>query len=255
MAPTRSACDLVHLARKGAVFFCLMLIIMGGLTRPLYALGSTTAPAHPLTLYGPLLSFDIYRNGTRIGEHNVRFTDTDGTLRVRTDFNLSIGALFITLYELTYSSDAIWRDGVLRGLTASTNRNGDLSTVSAQENGDGQLNVSGPNGTQVATIGLYPTNHWNAGVISSSELLNTITGKTNNVTLQAVGTETVITNLGRLVATRYRYVGEIENEVWYDGEGRWVRMQFPGDDGSLIELRCRQCVRPSQAIADREVNP
>ena len=43
-------------------------------------------------------------------------------------------------------------------------------------------------------------------------------------------------------ATRYRYSGELEQtEVWYDDEGRWLRLRFPGGDGLPIDFICRRC--------------
>jgi hypothetical protein len=50
-------------------------------------------------------------------------------------------------------------------------------------------------------------------------------------------------------ATHYKYEGEIQNDVWYDAEGRWVRMKFLGDDGSAIEFRCRKCFPASSGNA------
>ena len=42
-------------------------------------------------------------------------------------------------------------------------------------------------------------------------------------------------------ATRYAYTGDLDNEVWYDDVGRWVKMRFKGRDGSTIDYVCRRC--------------
>ena len=47
-------------------------------------------------------------------------------------------------------------------------------------------------------------------------------------------------------ATLYRYTGDLDTEVWYDDEGRWVRMRFKAKDGSVITYQCEVC-RPSGA--------
>ncbi len=201
-------------------------------------------------LYGDAIAFDIYRNDTRIGSHNVTFRDEADGLKVTTNFELEIGLLFVKLFELQYESEALWSDGQLVALSATTNRNGDVTEVEAQASDDA-LVIDGPNGTQSARMGIYPTNHWNAGVIGSTQLMNTITGKVNEVRLVPLRTERVTTNAGMVEATRYKYEGAIQNEVWYDADGRWVAMQFPGDDGSLIELRCRQCVATASLEAAR----
>jgi len=195
-------------------------------------------------LYGESIQFDIVRNGSRVGSHKVSFERRDDALSVVTDFQLEVGALFMTFFELTYRSEALWRNGQLFSLFSRTDRNGDVSTVTADV-ADGMLRGLGPNGPFAAALGVYPTNHWNAGVKRSSQLINTITGRVSDVQLVPVGVELVQTERGLVEATRYKYDGAIENEVWYDGEGRWVRMQFPGGDGSLVELHCRKCF-PSQ---------
>lgn len=201
-------------------------------------------------LYGDSIAFDIYRNDARIGTHNVTFRDEEGGLKVTTNFELEIGLLFVKLFELQYESEALWEDGKLVALSATTNRNGEVSEVEASAAED-ILTINGPNGTQTAQMGIYPTNHWNSGVIGSTQLMNTITGKVNDVELVPLGTERVPTNAGMIEAMRYKYEGAIQNEVWYDAEGRWVAMQFPGDDGSLIELRCRQCVASASLEVSR----
>lgn len=201
-------------------------------------------------LYGDSIAFDIYRNEARIGSYNVIFRDAAEGLKVTINFELEIGLLFVKLYELQYQSEALWEDGQLVSLSARTDRNGDISEVEASANED-TLTIDGPNGRQTAAIGIYPTNHWNSGVIGSTQLMNTITGQVNDVRLVDLGTERVATNVGMVEATRYKYEGAIQNEIWYDADGRWVAMQFPGEDGSLIELRCRQCVASASLEATR----
>lgn len=201
-------------------------------------------------LYGDRIEFDVVRNGTVIGSHIVDFKRDDTGLQVNVDFRIEIRALFLTLYRMTYQSVARWQDAGLVSLYAETNRDGDTTSVRLQESG-GRLVGNGPSGSLVASLGTYPTNHWNAGVRESDTLINTISGRVNAVRLLPVGETEVETERGLKQATHYRYVGAIENEVWYDDEGRWLAMRFPADDGSSIELRCRKCFPTSAAQVSR----
>ena len=88
---------------------------------------------------------------------------------------------------------------------------------------------------------LFPTNHWNAGVLGQTRVLNTLTGKINNVSILSKGIETVSTENGPIKATRYVYSGDLDNEVWYDDLGRWVKMRFKASDGSTINYVCKSC--------------
>ncbi|MEQ8747967.1 DUF6134 family protein [Pyruvatibacter sp.] len=200
-------------------------------------------------LYGDRMEFGVYRNGSPVGQHYVQFEAADEGLRVTTSTSLAVSALFITVYRFDYESDAVWRDGALMSLTARTNDAGSVIEIDAEAN-NGVLFVRGPNGTDQTPVGIYPTNHWNAGVIGATQVLDTFTGRIAGVELAPLGVEQVETAHGTIDATRYQYSGAIDNEVWYDDQGRWVKMQFRGTDGSTIELRCRACKGVDVADAD-----
>lgn len=200
-------------------------------------------------LYGEEIAFDVYRNGTLVGEQTVDFSTQKDELAVDINFHLTVKALYITFYKMTYSSKSLWQDGNLVSLTARTDRNGDKTAVDARAKGSNLIG-NGPAGEFSTPLGIYPTDHWNAGVIGSTKLVNTINGRVNDIRLVPVGPDKIKTNQGVVDATHYKYQGEIKNDVWYDAAGRWVHMSFFGDDGSLIEFRCRQCIPSSSALAD-----
>lgn len=191
-------------------------------------------------LYGDKIIFDVYRDGTRVGSQRVDFEEKDGALAVDINFQLMIKALYITFYKMDYRSDSIWKDGRLVSLSSRTDQNGKVRTVTASLK-DGMLVGNGPDGPLRAPSGTYPTDHWNAGVIGSNKLINTINGRVNDVRLVPKGYEQVPTERGPVKARRYQYEGEIENEVWYDADGRWLHMRFLGEDGSVIEFKCVKC--------------
>tara|TARA_R110000824_G_scaffold118960_14_gene272176 strand:+ start:311209 stop:311856 length:648 start_codon:yes stop_codon:yes gene_type:complete len=199
-------------------------------------------------LYGDSILFDVYRDGTRVGSQRVDFEEKDGALAVDINFQLVIKALYITFYKMNYSSDSLWKDGQLVSLSSRTDQNGKVRTVTASLK-DGKLVGKGPEGPLSAPLGTYPTDHWNAGVIGSKELVNTINGRVNEVRLVPKGYEQVSTERGPVRAMRYQYEGEIQNEVWYDAEGRWVHMRFLGEDGSVIEFKCAKCFPAAKGSA------
>ena len=112
-----------------------------------------------------------------------------------------------------------------------------------------QLNV--PDGVVSVDAPLYPTNHWNPAVVEQVRVLNTLTGKINNVQIKAQNKESVLTENGTIEATRYAYSGDLETEVWYDDAGRWVKMRFKARDGSTINYVCRRCQGPSDPQAPK----
>ncbi len=193
-----------------------------------------------LAAYGPEIAFDVYRDGKRIGEHRVAFKERGGVLTVESRFAIRVTVLGLPLYTYDYESTGTWRDGHLVRLRARTDDDGDVSAVEAERQ-DGKLKVHGGDIQSVAPGGIYPTTHWNPGVIGATQVLNTITGRINTVRMEDRGIENVATGDTHRPARHFAYTGELETEVWYDMSGRWVKMRFNGKDGTPIEYVCRRC--------------
>jgi hypothetical protein len=198
------------------------------------------SPANPFALYGDEIYFDVYRKGTKVGFHRVRFDGTATDLTVSTEFKLQIDIFFITAFRYSYVSEEKWRNGRLEGLTADTDDDGTISAVNASWV-DETLRIENRTSSVESSQPLFPTTHWNAGVVTQSQVLNTITGGIDDVQIEPTTTESVMTERGAVEAIRYTYSGDLQNEVWYDQQGRWVKMRFTGTDGSLIEYVCKRC--------------
>jgi hypothetical protein len=193
-----------------------------------------------LSLYsGPIL-FDVYRQGEKVGSHRVRFTRKGADLIISSRFDLQIDFLFFTAFRYVYESEERWRSGQLKALTVSVNDDGKIFSLEANRSGN-SLTVKNGGDAYNVDAPLYLTNHWHAGVLGENRILNTLTGRVNKVTIQPIAREAVETERGEVMATRYAYSGELENEVWYDDAGRWVKMRFTGRDGSMIDYICRRC--------------
>lgn len=193
-----------------------------------------------LSLYGSGIDFDVYRHGAKVGHHKVQFDYSDSELLVSSQFFLEIRVLFVSAYRYIYQSESIWRQGELYSLKATVDDDGTVFSVSATRNGK-TYRISNPDGAEAARAPVYPTNHWNIGVLEENRVLNTLTGRINNVSIVQKGRENVQTEWGYVMATRYAYTGDFDTEVWYDDAGRWVKMRFEGKDGSTIDYICRRC--------------
>ena len=72
-------------------------------------------------------------------------------------------------------------------------------------------------------------------------MINTLNGKVANVKIAEIESEQILAEGKTISANRYQYSGDVETTVWYDNAGRWVKMQFNGKDGSVIDYRCIEC--------------
>jgi hypothetical protein len=206
--------------------------------------GRAMSAFDPREIYGDGIQFDVYREGKLVGRHDVSFSRSEDSLVVESRFEIAINFLFFTAYKYVYQSSAWWQDGDLSVLKAEVNDNGDVSSLITERAGDRMvLNRSGER--DVVAAPLLPTNHWNSAVLVETRVLNTLTGRVNNVRIVPREREQIPTERGPVAATRYLYTGDLATEVWYDDAGRWVKMRFQGTDGSTIDYRCRRCQGPA----------
>lgn len=194
----------------------------------------------PRALYGDEVSFDVSRNGEPVGSHRLRFREGANEVVVESEFSVAVKVWFVTAYRYHYTSTSAWRDGCLVSLQAAVDDNGTRSEVQARAE-EGRLKIVGPAGQVVGDAGLIPTDHWHPAVVNAEQVLNTISGKVSNVRILAGERETITVAGEARAARRYVYTGDLRNEVWYDDDGRWVKMRFTTGDGSTIEYTCRVC--------------
>jgi hypothetical protein len=154
--------------------------------------------------------------------------------------DIQVKVLMVTAYRFLYTSTDVWQNGCLVALNAMVDDNGKTKTIRAEQR-DGGLTVVGPGGTQVGPSDLFPTNHWNAGVIGSTRVIDTLKGTVADVRISDRGIETVTAGGKKQPARRFVYTGDVETEVWYDDSGRWLKMRFAAQDGSVVEYICERC--------------
>ncbi len=196
----------------------------------------------PFAAYGESIRFRVLRDGEPVGQHTVRFERRGEDLVVRSRFQLEVKVLFVTAYRFSYASTGTWRDGKLVSLSADINDDGKKARVVAEQE-NGTFRIEGPKGVERASLGIFPTNHWHPGVLDSTRVLNTITGGVNTVQIIDQGPDQVTINGRTAQARHFIYTGDLQNNVWYDADGRWVKMRFQGKDGSTIDYVCEQCRR------------
>ncbi len=194
--------------------------------------------------YEDEIEFEVIRNGKIVGSHRTVFSHSSAGLHARSTMQLTVTLLFIPFFDFAYDSHSTWCDEKMVALEATVARNGVLNSVSASSDGVTTLVQSGQ--TQLAhPATLIPTDHWNPAVLQTSHVLNTITGRINNVDIvQCPATKARTLGLSLPAGTEcFEYTGDLTATVWYLHE-RWIGLAFQGDDGSDIVYRCRDCRIP-----------
>lgn len=210
-----------------AVFLTAMVLVL-----------NTTSIAHSSTdnsiivnQYAPTTTYAITRKGKRIGTHEVRFTGDNSALTVTVKSRIRVTVLKIPVFVFEYDSTELWKDGVLVSATSEVQEN-DKLTKSSMLSDTTKTLLNGPRGKKTVERLYFTSNHWNPAVIETKRLFNTLSGTDSSVNIAMINDESKV---NELTASQYRYSGDIEADTWYSSSGKWLKLQFKGKDGSLIE--------------------
>ena len=104
-------------------------------------------------------------------------------------------------------------------------RDGKDGSVRASSTGE-SLNVNGTDYSGAVPLGILPSSHWNVAQTRATQLLSTEDGELIKINVVDKGQDTVVVDGQRVDARRYLMDSDIDVDLWYDAEGRWVKLAF-----------------------------
>lgn len=183
--------------------------------------------------------FAVLRDGAEIGQHRLRFQRDGIDLIVDIDTDLQVRlAGILPVFRFQHEGREVWRNGRLVAIDTRTNDDGTRDFVRGRAIGEG-FAIESAGKRALMKPDILPTSYWNRSLVEHRklELLNSQDGRTLSVEIQPAGEELVEAD-GMLVwAQRYLIRGDLDQEIWFDGDGAWVKGRFRAFDGSLIEYR------------------
>ncbi len=208
--------------------------------------------------YPATWTFDAYREGQPIGYHKLTFEHSkSGSQTVTTDVDIALQKLGVTVYRYRHHATEVWQDGQLQKLDTITDDNGVSYTVAGRRTTRGlevERTASGlvapaavpEQGLQRPEVSretfapdTLPTSLWSVEGVRRSVVLNSQYGKLSHIKVETVGREPVRLQSGEKSATRYRVTGDLQMELWFDDDGRWLKANFRAPDGSIVEYVLR----------------
>jgi hypothetical protein len=169
------------------------------------------------------LAFQVFRNGTKVGEHQVVFTGDDAARTATTDVAMTVKIGPVPVFKYTHRSIEKWVAGKWVSAEAATNSNGKIQKVVAHAQ-PGFVQIDGPAGSLKAPADALPLSHWNQGNFGKP-LFNQQEGKLLKVKCVQVA------------PGHWSIRGEAEIDDFYDAGGAWTALQGKLDDGSKMEYR------------------
>ena len=195
----------------------------------------------PLVVYGKDILFDVFRNGAKVGQHQVTFERHGEDLVASSRMTIAIKVMFITGYRFNYNSVETWDGARLKALDVSVDDDGKKTAIHGRADGQNFRVTGGKVGEIAAPAAILPTTHWNSSQPAAGVTLDTLDGVLRPGPAERIGTEQIRMPGGPIDAVHFAYTGGLKGtEVWY-ADARWVQLRFRGRDGSVIEYRCVRC--------------
>ena len=209
------------------LFYLLTLLLI---TTPSLLLSNTTYDR---------LHFNVYRNDSLIGYHNLDFYGNDGLVESKIAIKFEVTFLGFVVYEYLHKNHEKWMNNTLVFMEASTDANGDLldCKVNKKENA---FKILGTNGDFTLDKKITPTTYWKFDQLITGEknkVLNSQDCSYINFEIKYLGDEMIYDN--SLKASRYKLLGkeftgdDVNIDIWYKDK-KWVKMIFL-KDGSTVE--------------------
>ena len=184
-------------------------------------LGLATGPAAALPAE---LRFRVVRQGSAIGTHRVVFAETAAGLTARTEVDIAVTVLGVTVFRFTHRFEEAWVGDRLAGASSRLDRNGSVTEMRAVAAEDAIL-VQGSAGRFRLAAEAAPLSWWDSRRLDRPLFAND-TGKP--VALRWTH--------GALPggATLWRASGEEESEATYAADGTWTGWRTKAEDGSTV---------------------
>jgi len=172
-----------------------------------------------------------------VGEHRYELVHSGNGTTLTADIDLEAKLLFVPVRTYTSQRKEIWRDGRLVEYSAHTDDDGKIVEVEARAEGDA-LVIEGPNGTRRAPGDIFSASAWDLERFSEGLVMATETGEVMEIEVEEVGPDRVTLADGdRARVIHYRVTGDMEQDMWYDERGMWVKLRFKRDgDWITVEL-------------------
>jgi Family of unknown function (DUF6134) len=190
-------------------------LILAGLALPFAPQPGWTA-ARPLT-------FAVFRNNAKVGEHRVEFTGDETALTARIDVAMTVRLGPVPVYRYRHTATERWANGRFVSLQTQTNGNGRKLRVVAEATAAGVI-IESLTGKVRAPPGAAPLSHWNQAVLTDP-LFNPQEGKLLKI------------RATKVAPGHWAIRGEAEIDNWYDADGSWKALRGILEDGSRMDYR------------------
>lgn len=193
-------------------------------TRRAMLAGAATLALPGLAMAAPArLTFAVFRNGARIGEHVLTLSGDPDARTASSEVEMVVKLGPVPVFRYRHQAVERWRDGRFAALRTATSSNGKRERVEAEAQA-AAVAIEGSSGRILAPASAHPLTHWNPAAFAHP-LFNPQTGRLAKV------------RATRVAPGHWTIRGEAEIDDFYDAAGQWRALVGRLEDGSKIEYR------------------
>ena len=190
-------------------------------------------PTPPATMIG----FDVMRDGSKLGTHDLTFSAAGDALTVNVAVDLAYDIGPVTVFRYTHRAVERWQGDQVVSVETQTDDDGDDYTVRGVRDAAGLVVQATGLATYTAPPAALPATHWNRNQLGGP-WINTQDGKLLRPQVADVGVETIAVADGRTLSARhYRMTGDAVLDIWYHDTMGWAGLSFVIDDTEIRYLR------------------
>jgi hypothetical protein len=190
------------------------------------AMAADTAIAAQAVPASKRLAFAVFRNGTRIGQQTLQFSENGDHLRIDNHVTLQVKLLDVVMFNYRAAITEQWAHGVFAAAQSVIDANGTLHHVQAAR----QINGVAIRGNLIkpylAPSDALPLTYWNKASLKCP-MINMQTGHTDRPTVTDLGWFALPTlPTGTVRAQAYKLSGSLHLTIYYDQQNRWQGLAF-----------------------------
>lgn len=171
------------------------------------------------------VAYEIRRQGgDAIGSEIVTFRNDGALLHVDVVTESTAHVLFLD-FHYSHHRQEIWKDGGLQQVVMDTDDDGAKHHLEAAR-AEGGLTLGIDGKKQALPADALPLTLWGQEITRHPLLFSVVDGETYHVRTQLVGDESLSLGGSVVPVRHYRMDGDVERDLWFDGDGLLVKTSF-----------------------------
>lgn len=196
--------------------------------------------------------FDIFVKDKPAGKSAMRISDFDnGTTRIASEVNVKLNVV-VFVYRYQFFGQELWRGNRLLSTANQAIDGGTKYDARAESDARGFRIEANGRSRGASTIDMT-TNYWRPPELrpdGSLALMNADRGTIHAAKVERLPNEALAFGSQQVTCSHYRLSGDVQTELWFDGQNRIVR-QKGIEDGYPTEVRLTRVTRQVPRMAAR----